>query len=307
MGLDDQSKLQCFSVAEKFDVLLEFNSHQGSSSLGAHRPAEAPVWPFRPLRPQRPWVCAYYGEKSGRVQSEFVHDGSVKHPYTFSCPPHTAAPTKRPDAQTGGRHTRGQDAAGGGGALGGRYWLDVYCTWREKRADGAFLTRLTLNQSHQTFSQGTPDFFLLPFTSFPSPFSLPPALRCICSPFHFYSVKGKSERERERGKNKVDKGCPPSSGGGRGIRVRWERVGVRGGVQIALQKTGLRAEISHNAADKKVGHITFGGHVTGMQMADSVVTGRKMLPLPLPLPPPPPSLHLKDEGEGGEVGVRRRR
>ena len=44
-----------------------------------------------------------------------------------------------------------------------------------------------------------------------------------------------------------------------------------GGVQIALQKTGLRAEISHNAADKKVGHITFGGHVTGMQTADGVV------------------------------------
>lgn len=43
-----------------------------------------------------------------------------------------------------------------------------------------------------------------------------------------------------------------------------------GGVQIALQKTGLRAEISHNAADKKVGHITFGGHVTGMQTADGV-------------------------------------
>lgn len=36
-------------------------------------------------------------------------------------------------------------------------------------------------------------------------------------------------------------------------------------VQIALQKTGLGAQISHNAADKKVGHITFGRHVTGMQ------------------------------------------
>lgn len=49
-----------------------------------------------------------------------------------------------------------------------------------------------------------------------------------------------------------------------------EGGGWGGGVQIALQKTGLRAEISHNAADKKVGHITFGGHVTGMQTADSV-------------------------------------
>lgn len=84
-----------------------------------------------------------------------------------------------------------------------------------------------------------------------------------------------------------------------------EREGVPewGRVQIALQKTGLRAEISHNAADKKVGHITFGGHVTGMQMADGVVTGtgREMAAAALPLP------HLKDEGEGGEAGVGRRR
>lgn len=47
-------------------------------------------------------------------------------------------------------------------------------------------------------------------------------------------------------------------------------------MQIALQKTGLRAEISHNAADKKVGHITFGGHVMGMQTVDSVVKRKGM-------------------------------
>lgn len=98
-------------------------------------------------------------------------------------------------------------------------------------------------------------FFFFFFFTF-SPFSFPPTLRCICSLFHFYSVKGKKKK-----KNKVDKGCPPSS---------QQRGGVGWGVQIALQKTGLRAEISHNAADKKVGHITFGGHVTGMQTADSV-------------------------------------
>lgn len=83
-----------------------------------------------------------------------------------------------------------------------------------------------------------------------------------------------------------------------------------GWVQIALQKTGLRAEISHNAADKKVGYITFGGHVTGMQMADGVVTGtgREMAPPPLPpLLPLLPLLRLKDENEGGEAGVWRRR
>lgn len=75
-----------------------------------------------------------------------------------------------------------------------------------------------------------------------------------------------------------------------------------GGVQIALQKTGLRAEISHNAADKKVGHITFGGHVTGIQTADGVVRrkgiGGGLLLVLQRLP------HLKDEvkvGEGGRM------
>lgn len=74
-------------------------------------------------------------------------------------------------------------------------------------------------------------------------------------------------------------------------------VGVGVGVQIALQKTCLRAEISHNAADKKVGHITFGGHVTGMQTADDVVKrmGREMLRLLPRLPLP----HLKDEVKVG--------
>lgn len=52
--------------------------------------------------------------------------------------------------------------------------------------------------------------------------------------------------------------------------------GGGGGVQKALQKTGLRAEISHNAADKKVGRITFGGHVTGMHTTGSVVKRMRM-------------------------------
>lgn len=119
-------------------------------------------------------------------------------------------------------------------------------------ANGAFLTRLTLDQSHHTFSQGTSAFFPFFFTF--SPFSFPPTLRCICSLFRFYSVKGKKKK-----KTRSTKVVLPAVNRG----VGW-------GVQIALQKTGLRAEISHNAADKKVGHITFGGHVTGMQTADSV-------------------------------------
>lgn len=139
-------------------------------------------------------------QKSGWIQNEFVHDGSVKHPYTFFYP-HTAAHTKRPDVQTGGRHARRQNASGGGGAI----LIQCLLYLEREGANGAFLTRLTLDQSHHTFSQGTPDFFFLYLLP---PVSLPPTLRCICSLFHFYSVKGKREGEK---KNKVDKGCPPSS------------------------------------------------------------------------------------------------
>jgi len=85
-------------------------------------------------------------------------------------------------------------------------------------------------------------FYLLP------PFFASHSLRRILSLFHFYSVKAK-KKEKETRSTKV---VLPAVNSG------------RRGVQIALQKTGLRAEISHNAADKKVGHITFGGHVTRM-------------------------------------------
>lgn len=101
------------------------------------------------------------------------------------------------------------------------------------------------------------DFCFFFFLFLPSPpfLSLP---LCVAFVLSFIFILLKAKRKK---KNKVDKGCPPSS---------QQRGGVGWGVQIALQKTGLRAEISHNAADKKVGHITFGGHVTGMQTADSV-------------------------------------
>lgn len=85
--------------------------------------------------------------------------------------------------------------------VGGQYWFNVYCTRREKGPTAIFFfffTRLTLDQSHHTFSQGN---------SSPPP-SFPLTLRCICSLFHFYSVKGKKKKKK---KNKVDKGCPPSS------------------------------------------------------------------------------------------------
>lgn len=72
-------------------------------------------------------------------------------------------------------------------------------------ANGTFLTRLTLDESHHTFSQGTCVFFF--FFFLPSPLFF--FLSAMHSFFHFYSVKGK-KRKNEK-KNKVDKGCPPSS------------------------------------------------------------------------------------------------
>lgn len=72
-------------------------------------------------------------------------------------------------------------------------------------ANGTFLTRLTLDQSHHTFSQGTYVFFFL-FTF--SPFF-------VCNAFilsFLFCLKKKK-------KNKVDKGCPPSS-------QQWEEEGT---------------------------------------------------------------------------------
>lgn len=40
-------------------------------------------------------------------------------------------------------------------------------------------------------------FFLFLFFTF-SPFSFPPTLRCICSLFHFYSVKGIKKKKKTR-------------------------------------------------------------------------------------------------------------
>lgn len=80
-------------------------------------------------------------------------------------------------------------------------------------ANGAFLTRLTLDQSHHTFSQGIPDFSLPPSRP---PVSLPPTLRCICSLFHFYSVKGKREGEKKTRSTKV---VLPAVNRGSGVRV----------------------------------------------------------------------------------------
>lgn len=87
-----------------------------------------------------------------------------------------------------------------------------------------------------------------------SPLSFPPTL-CVAFVLSFIFILLKAKKKKTRSTKVV---LPAVNRG-------------RRGVQIALQKTGLRAEISHNAADKKVGHITFGGHVTGMQTADSVV------------------------------------
>lgn len=121
--------------------------------------------------------------------------------------PPQAPPPPHPNptaGQTGGRHAQGQRASGGGG-----WAILIQCLLYLEReeANGAFLTRLTLDQSHHTFSQGTwASLFFYFFLPSP-PFFSSRSLRCIHSPFHFYSVKDKKEKEK---KNKVDKGCPPS-------------------------------------------------------------------------------------------------
>lgn len=83
--------------------------------------------------------------------------------------------------------------------LGGAILIQCLLYLEREGANGAFLTRLTLDQSHHTFSQGTPEFFFLHLP----PVSLPPTLRCICSLFHFYSVKGKREGEKKTRSTKV--------------------------------------------------------------------------------------------------------
>lgn len=203
-------------MEEKHRVLIESNSGQGSSSVGAPRPADRgtclallPIVTAKTLS-----VRAYYGKKSGRIQNEFVHDGSVKHPYTFSWQPvarggsHKAA--RRADRWTAraraGCRWRGWVAA-----------IDSTSTvLGERRGQRRFPYKANSGPiSSHILSGDSRFFFFFSLLPSPSPFSLPPTRRCICSPFHFYSVKGKREREREE-KNKVDKGCPPSSRGGEG-------------------------------------------------------------------------------------------
>lgn len=191
-------------------------------------------------------------QKSDWIQNEFVHDGSVKHPWTYYNPTSNlpTSPLLFPGGQTGGQHAQDQNASGGEGRVDD---IDSTSTVLGER-------RVRGGQQHFSYKANSRpisshilsgDFF---FT-----FSPPFFLSALHSLFHFYSVKAK---KRRRKKNKVDKGCPPS------CHQREE------GVQIALQKTGLRAEISHNAADKKVGHITFGRHVMGMQTAAGGIVER---------------------------------
>lgn len=92
-------------------------------------------------------------QKSGWIQNEFVHDGSVKHPCTSSSlyPHQQFTQTPQTGRQVDGTR-RGQSASGGGG-----WAILIQCLLYLEReeANGAFLTRLTLDQSHHTFSQGT--------------------------------------------------------------------------------------------------------------------------------------------------------
>ena len=124
-------------------------------------------------------------QKSGWIQNEFVHDGSVKHPYTSFYP--------HPDGQTGGRHTQKQNSSGGGG------WpilIQRLLYSKRKRDNGAFPTRLTLDQSHLTFSQGTS--FFLTFSLFSSYFWVPFVLSFI-----FILLKAKKKTKKKQGRQRL--------------------------------------------------------------------------------------------------------
>lgn len=210
-------------MEEKYRVLIESNSRQGSSSVGAPRPADRgtclallPVVTAKTLS-----VRAYYGKKSGRVQNEFVHDGSVKHPYTFSWQP----------VARGGSHkaARRADRWTARARAGWRWrgWVagidSTSTVLGERRGQRRFPYKANSGPiSSHILSGDSRFFFFFSLLPSPSPFSLPPTRRCICSPFHFYSVKGKREREggKKQGRQRLSsqqswgrrRGC--RSGGG---------------------------------------------------------------------------------------------
>lgn len=137
------------------------------------------------------------------TQDEFVHDSSVRNPHTssssssfytsFFCPlrqrnqtPFSSSSSS--GSQLGGWHVPVCSCSAGVGVWASN--IDSMSTIVEREeANGAFLTRLTLDQSHHTVSQGRVS---LSFHPLPPPFFL--FLSHICSFFHFYSVKGKRRK-----------------------------------------------------------------------------------------------------------------
>ena len=114
-------------------------------------------------------MCAYYsksltGSKMNLYMTALSNIHTPPSTPTSSSPTPTHPPTHSPppDTQTGGRHAQGQNGSGGG-----EWVILIQCPLYLERegANGAFLTRLTVDQSHHTFSQGT-FFFFLPIPSF---------------------------------------------------------------------------------------------------------------------------------------------
>lgn len=122
--------------------------------------------------------------------------------------PHADSPKPPQDGQTGGRHAQGGQNASGGGCVGDIDSMSTVLGERERRGQRRFPYKANSRAISSHVLSG--DLSLFSFFLFLtlSLFSFPPTLSvAFVLSFIFIPLKAKKKGE----KNKVDKGCPPSS------------------------------------------------------------------------------------------------